>query len=309
MGAGEIVGGIAGMVASGFNTAATDANNDKQRRWNDRQYQLQRYFAVKDWNMQNEYNSPANQMKRYKAAGLNPNLIYGSGSASAGNATPVRSSEAPAWNPKAPQFDMGAIVQSLGAFAQIAKTQAETNKLKAAEELDRQHKIMSQVQTTGETIKNAYTQFNLDKDTTNLPIYNETKQAELDKIYNEQDKTIAETKGMDQKRELDAIASARDFTSAVENWLTLQVNRAKTDAEKDKIRQEITNLRTDNAMHNLDLELMKTGARPHDSAVSRGIQSILGNSDPNAPSFLEDIKEGIKQIWRSYWGLDPKFSK
>lgn len=29
------------------------------------------------WNMQNEYNTPKNQMLRFKEAGLNPNLIYG----------------------------------------------------------------------------------------------------------------------------------------------------------------------------------------------------------------------------------------
>lgn len=39
------------------------------------------------WNMNNEYNKPSAQMSRYLEAGLNPNLIYGSGSASAGNST------------------------------------------------------------------------------------------------------------------------------------------------------------------------------------------------------------------------------
>lgn len=38
------------------------------------------------WHEQNEYNSPVAQMERYRDAGLNPNLIYGSG-ASAGNAS------------------------------------------------------------------------------------------------------------------------------------------------------------------------------------------------------------------------------
>jgi len=37
------------------------------------------------WKMQNEYNSPLNQMKRLKEAGLNPNLMYGKGTV--GNAT------------------------------------------------------------------------------------------------------------------------------------------------------------------------------------------------------------------------------
>ena len=48
---------------------------------------LNRQFKndVKMWNMQNEYNLPTNQMQRYQDAGLNPNLIYGEGSASSGN--------------------------------------------------------------------------------------------------------------------------------------------------------------------------------------------------------------------------------
>lgn len=36
---------------------------------------------------QNAYNTPTEQMRRYQAAGLSPNLIYGSGSGSSGNQT------------------------------------------------------------------------------------------------------------------------------------------------------------------------------------------------------------------------------
>lgn len=43
----------------------TDVNNQNT----DNQWQM--------WNATNQYNSPLEQMKRYKAAGLNPNLIYG----------------------------------------------------------------------------------------------------------------------------------------------------------------------------------------------------------------------------------------
>ena len=51
------------------------------------QIEMQNEYNTKMWNLQNEYNTPANQMKRYREAGLNPNLIYGNGSSSAGNAT------------------------------------------------------------------------------------------------------------------------------------------------------------------------------------------------------------------------------
>lgn len=42
--------------------------------------------AARDlWREQAVYNTPANQVARLRAAGLNPNLIYGSGSANTGN--------------------------------------------------------------------------------------------------------------------------------------------------------------------------------------------------------------------------------
>lgn len=53
----------------------------------------QNEYNLQMWKMQNEYNSPAKQMERYREAGLNPNLIYGNGSSSAGNATSAPSME------------------------------------------------------------------------------------------------------------------------------------------------------------------------------------------------------------------------
>lgn len=42
--------------------------------------------AMQAWHLQNDYNHPIQQMERLQAAGLNPNLVYGSGSV-AGNTT------------------------------------------------------------------------------------------------------------------------------------------------------------------------------------------------------------------------------
>lgn len=46
----------------------------------------------KMWHMQNAYNTPLQQMQRFKEAGLNPNLIYGQGN-------PGNASSAPQYNP------------------------------------------------------------------------------------------------------------------------------------------------------------------------------------------------------------------
>lgn len=63
---GAAIGGL-GSGISGY--AQTRANRDAWNRSSDMTWRL--------WNANNSYNDPAAQMRRFKAAGLNPNLIYG----------------------------------------------------------------------------------------------------------------------------------------------------------------------------------------------------------------------------------------
>lgn len=49
--------------------------NEWQTQENEKAYQRN----LQMWNLQNEYNSPTQQMVRLRSAGLNPNLVYGSG--------------------------------------------------------------------------------------------------------------------------------------------------------------------------------------------------------------------------------------
>jgi hypothetical protein len=100
------------------------------------------------WNMQNEYNSPAAQMERYKEAGLNPALIYGSGGGSSGNASAM-----PKYQAYRPDYSgrqsawanaMSSVLPAISAFqdmkmksAQIdnVKQQTDLTRLKAATEI------------------------------------------------------------------------------------------------------------------------------------------------------------------------------
>lgn len=74
--------GAAGSVfdnISGNRTARR--NTDATIRANKAEAELAYQRSIQTWNMQNAYNSPQMQMERFKAAGLNPHLIYGQGSA------------------------------------------------------------------------------------------------------------------------------------------------------------------------------------------------------------------------------------
>lgn len=85
-----LIPAIAGLVTA-IGSKIADARAQKKQ--NEANQQLAKYSYQMDADAvakQNAYNSPAMQMSRYQDAGLNPNLIYGSGQASAGlqNTTP-----------------------------------------------------------------------------------------------------------------------------------------------------------------------------------------------------------------------------
>lgn len=97
-------------------------------------WQHNRNAALEDWKMQNEYNSPAAQMKRLKQAGLNPHLVYGNGADATSG--PVRSSDGPSWDPEPVRFDLGgAARQGLDAFYDVQVRQAQANNLNQQNEV------------------------------------------------------------------------------------------------------------------------------------------------------------------------------
>lgn len=107
--------------------------NNRRKKEAELAYQRQVDF----WNMQNEYNSPASQMARYKAAGLNPNLIYGQGNP--GNATSTPNYNPPSFNaPKLGSIDFLGIAQMVQQMhqskAQIDLIEQQRQNLRVEEE-------------------------------------------------------------------------------------------------------------------------------------------------------------------------------
>lgn len=94
-----------------------------------RRQQLADQNNIRFWKMQNEYNTPANQMKRLQDAGLNPNLIYGSGSANTGVAGSIAPSKPAPYNIKNPVPLQAMLLQS-----QIANLDSVTEKNRAETE-------------------------------------------------------------------------------------------------------------------------------------------------------------------------------
>ena len=96
---GTALKGLAGSLGPGLFGLGSDLLSNKGAL---RRQQLADANNIKFWEMQNAYNTPAQQMARLKKAGLNPALIYGSGSTQTGVAGSISPSKAAPYNIKNP---------------------------------------------------------------------------------------------------------------------------------------------------------------------------------------------------------------
>ncbi|UPW40833.1 DNA pilot protein [Sigmofec virus UA08Rod_6554] len=99
LGLGSLIGAGVSALGGLFSSGTSYRQNKKllaqQNQYNIDMANLAYGRDLDMWNRQNVYNSPKEQMARLKAAGLNPNLMYGSGSAATGNASSSPSFNAP----------------------------------------------------------------------------------------------------------------------------------------------------------------------------------------------------------------------
>lgn len=94
-------------------------------------------------NRMNDYNSPLAQMGRFKDAGLNPNMIYGSGSGGAGNQSSI-----PKYNAPTLQYNMNPVVnipEAIGMYQNFQMKQAQINNLKAQNDAIRTSTMATQM--------------------------------------------------------------------------------------------------------------------------------------------------------------------
>lgn len=121
-------------IASTVVDAITRGGPRRQFKWNKKAAELSNQMNRQnaEWTLEQNrriqqeqrlYDSPEEQMKRYKAAGLNPNLIYGSGT-SAGSAFPISSQGIAPSRVDAPSSSYGELGTS---FMRAAQMEAQTS--------------------------------------------------------------------------------------------------------------------------------------------------------------------------------------
>lgn len=116
-GASSLLGGILGMSSQ---HSANQQNMELAKYSFDRNVDM--------WKMNNEYNLPQNQMERLRAAGLNPNLVYGNGSVTGNTVGSAPQMETPHVNPTTNGgFVSDAVNHALVTPAQVSNLNSQTS--------------------------------------------------------------------------------------------------------------------------------------------------------------------------------------
>lgn len=102
--------------------------HDKQKDTSKDLMNWQNENAIKFWQLNNEYNSPLNQMKRLQQAGINPNLAFSNGQLSNVSASSPSASSPNSVN--APNFGNQSLADSIVLIDQLKNNESQRNLMK-----------------------------------------------------------------------------------------------------------------------------------------------------------------------------------
>lgn len=242
--AGAAISGVGNLIGSLVGNAG---NARAQRRANAHNLRM--------WHLQNAYNDPSAQRARLKAAGLNPNLIYGgSPSSASGNAESV----APA---KAAEFNFENPLKDITQYADVKLRQAQTDNTKEQSLVYTQDAALKAAQTakTLSEGQSAHVKADIDR---------ELKQTSMDVakqgLRNLELETIS--------RELDN----RFKDQGMKDRLLDLFYRAQVTSEQAKTQKQSTRETSSRAtLNELDIELRRMGINPNDPMYARIIGRLL----------------------------------
>lgn len=245
---------------TGLNYAVAGSMNRRALKYNREMYNRQRLDALTDWNMQNQYNSPQQQMARLKAAGLNPNLVYGTGSVVANSQSMPRQTDSKSWNPNAPMAQLdGASV--IGSYLDTRMKNQTINNLKAQQQNLQMETLLKAAQRTA-TLQSVDTKaFQLERDKGLYPGSLQIQQATVDKII----------QGMDLERQ----RNTRQAQMQGEQILNMIQQRSLNNLTMEQKNAAIDLMRKDARIKELDAQFADKGVRPNDSMIWKIVSEII----------------------------------
>lgn len=279
------------IIAAGIAATASTVNAGNQanyagknRRQSEKLMNWQKDINLTNWGLENEYNSPKNAMKRLKEAGLNPALMYGSGSGGMSGGS-IGGVTANASNQDAPQFEAGGIIQ---AFVQLQMLDKQKDLLTAQTEAARTNAELASVGIPLK--KQEYEQ----KDIL-FPGQLTAQELQNKKLIADTQFTLDSNDRAAIHQVMEVKKTNMTIQQGVEAILHSRMQRTKMQLEKDHIAQQISNLKTDQRLKELEIKLKQSSPAP-----ANIIRLINQYFNPEAEKRVKQGRQEADDSWDEY---------
>lgn len=248
---------LAPAVAAGASLLGSAINKSSQSSANRQNFELAKYqnaWNLQQWNRENEYNHPAMQMARLKQAGLNPNLVYGSGTQTTS-----------ASSPKAAHMEVAPYLQSsqdLGAAAQAAinaqQLQRQNELAKSQSDYLRQQAITEGQKQASMAIQNA-------KGSIDLSIARELQETSIE---------AGRANLMKLQGEAHQSMNNANITDFIHRELQ-PLQKQMSQAQLDQVRLSMQNLAQDMNFNKFEQDMKRAGIYPQDKIYVRLLSRLI----------------------------------
>lgn len=269
------IAAAAPIIGGALNSASTAGANRNQARFSHMMYEKQKTDNLEFWRMQNEYNSPQAQMRRFQEAGLNPNLIYGQGNS--GNASPVPTPDVQGVQYRSPEWGRGisdAPLAFMNAMYDLEIKQAQIDNLKT------QNGVLQEDILT-KRVDRQRSEFDLGFETELRDVSADARREGVRQRQVSTDLAIKE----DVRREL---SNASSLQEAAERILNLRSTRNQMSYETARIQQNIKLMKQDGILKDLEIELRKIGLNPNSPYWATMLGRIFSSETPG--KFLDYLR-------------------
>ena len=286
----------AGLITAGssvggslINAGATVYTNQQNLKYARESYDKQKADNLAQWHLQNEYNSPQAQMARLRAAGLNPNLVYGNGATT--TAGSIGTTAPQNFRAEAPQLDIGRAVQGgLSTYYDTQIKEATIDNLRAQNTNILQEGFLKAATIANMNVRTQGGIYDNQKKAAHLPYESDIAKYSADLARESLRQRGVQTEIMIQKNEREKLLMNASLKENAERILNYREQRLRSLTDRQKAAEEMqnllqirTNLGHDDDLKMLDLQLKKKGIQPSDPIYLRIISRLIdtGEVDPS----------------------------
>lgn len=251
-----LITAIAGITASAIqsskNRKSQEQTNREARQFALETMQQQRQWALQDFETQNKYNSPIEQMNRLRQAGLNPNLVYGRGADN--TADSIRSVQNQGYSPIAPKHDWSGVNSTIQNFQNMRSAEKQIENMKATGALIKAQEVKTLAEAADKSFDLEFKKQVEDHNLRRVMAESSTAQSESVEAYNR---------------------SATSMRRAAAEALEMELKNVNTALQRERLEAEIEYINSGTALRDAEAKLTAIGINRNDPIYMRILGQIM----------------------------------